>query len=72
MAGRMTQNQMILEYMKNNDGISQAPAFKMGIARLAARISDLRNSGYDISTEMQRYKTDDGVWKTYALYRLER
>ena len=72
MSKRTTQNQMILEYLQNHDGISQAPAYRMGIARLAARISDLRKGGHDISTEMQRYKTDDGVWKTYALYRLER
>lgn len=68
----MTQNEEVLQYMKEHrQGISSMVAWKMGITRLAARISDLRDKGYKISSETIKYRNKDGKSKTYALYRLE-
>ena len=62
----MTQKQKILEYMRYHEGISTYTAFKMGITRLAARISELRADGYNILSE--RRMSEDN--KPYVLYRL--
>lgn len=66
----MTQNQMVLQYMQENGGISSMAAFGMGVTRLAARIHDLRDMGYSIKAENVRYKAKDGKSKTYAKYSL--
>ena len=58
---------MVLEYLQKFGEITQLEAFAaIGCFRLAARIADLREDGYSISTEM----TKDGK-KSYAIYRLE-
>lgn len=62
----MTQKQKVLEYMRNNKGISTYTAFQMRITRLAARISELRADGYNILSE--RRMSEDN--KPYVLYRL--
>lgn len=62
----MTQKQKILEYMRYHEGISTYTAFKMGITRLAARISELRADGHNIISE---YKVS-GDNKPYVQYRL--
>lgn len=62
----MTQKQKILEYMRNNQGISTYTAFQMRITRLAARISELRADGYNILSE--RRMSEDN--KPYVQYRL--
>lgn len=68
----MTQNEQILEYMKENGGITAMAAFNMGVTRLAARIHDLRDMGYQIKSENVHYKALDGKSKTYARYSLEK
>lgn len=62
----MTQKQQILEYMRNNKGISTYTAFQMRITRLAARISELRADGYNILSERRMSEEN----KPYVLYRL--
>ena len=62
----MTQKQKILEYMRNNKGISTYTAFQMRITRLAARISELRKDGYNILSERRMSEEN----KPYVLYRL--
>lgn len=47
----MTQCERILEYMKQNDGITSMDAYRLGCTRLAARIADLKKDGHCISTE---------------------
>ena len=47
----MTQCERILEYMKQNDGITSMDAYRLGCTRLAARIADLKKNGHRISTE---------------------
>ena len=48
----MTQKDMILDYMQTYGGITYAEAFhKLGIARLSARIMELRQDGHQIENE---------------------
>lgn len=45
----MTQKQMVLDYMRQHDGITAWEAFsRLGVGRLSARIRDLRDDGYKI------------------------
>lgn len=63
----MNQNQKILNHLKEHKKITSYEAFeKYRITRLSARIHDLREQGYNITSEMiygDEYK--------YAVYRLE-
>lgn len=62
-----TQNQEILQYMRDGTPITQMDALRLfGCARLAARINDLRQHGARISTD---YVVSNG--KRFASYRLE-
>ena len=62
----MSQNEKIADYLKSGKSINPMIALhKFHCFRLAARISDLREDGYNISTEMTKGK------KSYAIYRLE-
>ena len=63
----MTQNEMILEHLKNHkEGITPMDALNhYGCFRLSARISDLRHEGYEIVSERE---TKNG--KTYCRYKL--
>lgn len=61
-----TQCQMILDYLKKNNSITQWDALmEIGCMRLASRISELRKQGISIITDSE---TRNG--KTYARYRL--
>ena len=62
----MTQKQKVLEYMRYHEGISTYTAFKMGITRLAARISELRADGHNIISEYKVSRDN----KPYVQYRL--
>ena len=62
-----TQTTQILEYLESGKTISPAEALVWaGCFRLAARINDLRNAGYDIETDMKK----DSNGRRYARYRL--
>lgn len=61
----MSQTDRILTHLKRSTITPTQALNKYGCFRLAARIKDLRDSGHQIETEMQR-KGD----KTYARYRL--
>lgn len=68
----MSQTERILQYMKENDGITQAEAIQeFGCMRLAARIADLRKEGYGITKEMVTAKNRYGESVHFAKYRLE-
>lgn len=61
----------IIEYMKKHKGITSQDAFKdLGITRLSARIKELRDMGYDISTIMIDGKNRYGEPVRYGLYKL--
>ena len=63
----MTQTDAILEYLKQHKSISPVEALTVaGCFRLAARINDLRNRGYDIKTTLKQ----DVNGKRYARYQL--
>ena len=63
----MNQNKTVLQHMEKYGSISSYEAFeKYRITRLSARIHDLREQGFNITTEN---KVKKGTH--YAVYRLE-
>lgn len=67
-----TQNEMVIEYLKENKVITDREAFaELAIRRLAARISDIREMGYPIKTVMVTKPNRFGKYTTYAEYHLE-
>lgn len=66
------QKEKIIKYIKKYKSITPQDAmFDLGIMRLAARISDLKDDGYNIETEMETGKNRDGEPVRYARYRLK-
>ena len=66
-----TQCDMVLMHMKKYGSITHLEAEReYGIARLAARISDLRASGVAIKAEIVTGKNRHGGKMNYAVYRL--
>jgi len=65
--GKTTQAMTILEHLENRGPISPGEALLVyGVYRLAARICELRDLGYDIETMM----CTDANGKRYARYSL--
>ena len=61
----------IIEYMKQHNGISSQDAFReLGITRLSARIKELREFGYNISTIMVDGTNRFGEPVRFGLYKL--
>ena len=61
----------ILDYMRTHNGITSQDAFReLGITRLSARIKDLRELGYNISTIMVDGTNRYGEPIRYGLYKL--
>lgn len=59
----------ILEHIQKYGSITSMEAFeKYGITRLAARIKDLRDMGYDIDTIMMEGQNRYGESTRYAKY----
>lgn len=49
----LTQNQRLLDYLDIHGSVTQIEALnKLGIMRLASRVSDLRKKGYQIDGKM--------------------
>lgn len=56
-----TQNERIIEYIRETGGITQLEALKeLGVMRLASRISDLRRRGYEITSKNEPVKNRFG------------
>lgn len=69
---RKTQNERVLDYMREFGSITQADAYAdLGVTRLASRVHDLRECGERISAtyETKRNRWGDAV--TYVRYALE-
>lgn len=70
---KKTQCQMILEYLQTHRGITPKDAYEeLGVMRLAARISNLRDSGHNILTCMVDVPNRYGETVQVAEYRLVR
>ena len=68
----MKQKDMILSYMRKHRCITPKEAEKkFGCMRLAARIKDLRDDGYNISMKKMPGKNIFGKTVAFAVYRLE-
>ena len=66
----MTQCEKILNYIEEHGSIDARQAYKLGIMRLASRISDLRSAGIKIRTEMKKVENIDGSSSHVAVYSL--
>jgi len=67
----MSQNEIVLQFLRDHGKITTFDAFQLGITRLSARIWELRNKrGITISKARVNYKTKAGVHKHYDVYML--
>ena len=58
---KATQNQRVIDYMREYGSITQLQALSdLGVMRLASRISDLRRSGYPITSRTESVKNRYG------------
>ena len=68
----MTQCEKILTHMRSRGSITSMEAMQeYVIMRLASRISELREAGFAIAKQTIKGKNRDGVYVSYAAYRLE-
>ena len=68
----MTQCERIIKYMDDFGSITTFEAFSdLGIMRLASRIHDLKEAGYDIKRESIKAKNRYGEIVHYARYSLK-
>lgn len=66
-----SQNEAVVQYMKENGGISSMDAFNnLGVTRLSARIYDLKQHGYVIDSEYYMGRNRYGNPTRYARYRI--
>lgn len=69
---RMTQNQKVLEYMSMYGSITPLEAMRdLGVYRLSARISNLKEDGYSIITDIVAVPNRYGGKSRVASYRLK-
>ena len=65
----LTQNEMILKYIHDYGSITPLEALKeFGCMRLASRINDLKNQGYNIVSEKVSIKNRYGKKISFAKY----
>ena len=68
---KITQCQRIIDYMHRYGSISTLEAFNdLGVARLASRIHDLKQQGYNIISETKTSKNRYGESVSFKAYRL--
>ena len=68
---KKSQKENILEYLEAGHSITQMEALSLfGCARLAPRIGELREDGYQIESKPVRVKTRSG-YVTVSEYRLD-
>lgn len=71
MSNKMTQKEMILEYMKRFGSIDPKEAyFDIGCMKLATRISELKRAGHSIVDETITDKNRWGKTVHFKRYRL--
>ena len=70
----MTQEQRVLNYIREHGSITSMQAFadlkitRLSATRLSARIFNLRAQGYDIENVSHTYKNGQGTTTTYTEY----
>lgn len=70
-ANTINQKQLILDYMREHGGITQAVAVReLGCYRLGARIWDLKHDGYIILRVTREEENRFGKVSRFAEYRL--
>lgn len=57
----MTQNQAVLNWLKEKPITSRDAVYHLGIHRLSARIFDLKEMGHEIEQEMKKVVTRYGT-----------
>ena len=68
----MTQNEMVLQYIKDFGSISSLEAFKdLGITRLSGRIFDLKEMGHNLERKDESSLNRYGKKVTYGRYFLK-
>lgn len=68
----MTQCERVIQYMRDFGSITQRDAMNdLGIMRLASRISDLKDRGYNIKSKMETGKNRYGENTSYSRYWME-
>ena len=66
-----SQNEVVLQYLKDHGRMTTYDAFRHGITRLSARIWELRHkNGIEITSERFSYKARDRKHKHYDIYKL--
>jgi hypothetical protein len=71
MAKKITQRDRVLQYMKENNGITAYEAVtEVGCTQLSARICELQRGGYIFSTELIKNVNRYGDRCHYLRYRL--
>ena len=65
----MTQEQRVLDYIREHGSITSMQAFTdLKISRLSARIFNLRARGFNIENVSHTYKNGQGTTTTYTEY----
>lgn len=71
MSNKLTQRQMILEYIKAFGSIDPSEAYRdIGCMKLATRVSELKREGYNIVSETVTSKNRWGKPIHFKRYRL--
>lgn len=66
----MTQHQKILRYLDQHpEGITPMDAFRIGITKLATRISELIRMGFDIEKIHDTWTNAEGETSRFMRYR---
>lgn len=67
-SGKMTQNELIINHMKKNGSITMREAFlDYSIQSFSKRISELRDSGYDIRGLRRKHPVTNQEYTRYYL-----
>ena len=68
----MSQKEKILKYLQSGKGLTPLQAMNWwGCMRIGARVWELRDAGYPITTTMKTVKNRDGQRCIVAEYKLE-
>lgn len=69
--GKQNHSLMIIKYIREHGSITAMDAIReFGCMRLASRVSDLRQDGYNIESVMENGKNRNGENVRYARYYL--